>query len=923
MFSIAANRLGTARLLLAAALLLGGLAGCGRLKDDAALLADARSYQARGEPKAAIIQVKNVLQRAPGDGQARLLLGQLYLEVGDAVSAEKELQRADALKMPAADVLPALGTAMVLQGHYEQALARLPDEPAQPRWQAVRGDALLGLQRIVAARTVFEQILRRQPACAGALLGLARIAQFERHPDAALSLADRAIAAAPAEPAAYRLRGELLRMQGQFDPALAAFGKAAALRPQLLQSRVDIVALYLQAGKLAQARAELATVRKMAPNSPQLAYQQALMDFQERKLASAQEQLQLVLRAAPNHMPSILLMGAVELARGALPQSEQHLRRFLDAHPGHHYATRLLAGIAVRNGNPDEAMRLLAPMLEPPQADAEALALAGEAYMKLRLYAKASAVYARAIALAPRAATLHSALGLSRMAMGETEQALAELEQAAALEKSTPRAGLLLVLAQLRNKENGKALRTITQMEKNQGASALIYNLKGGVLLANQDMAGARASFQRALALDPRSQAALDNLTQLDLYEHHPEQARLRLETALQGDRKNVQLLTALGQLALVQGQTAAARDWLARAAGAAPDAPQPAVVLARFDLQHGNAQQGLLLAQKLQATYPERPDILALLADAQAGTGNVEGALDSLSKMALLQPGSAPVQLRIAATEMALKQTDAAMRSLERAIALQPDYPDAQAALAGLHMRRGEYDGALRLIHVMQQQHADSPLPHKLEGDVMMLQRQGAAALRAYQHGYRLQASGPMVMAMHDALRLAGQAGDAKARLTRWLQDHPADQAVRMHLAQGLLADKDYGAAIVQFDQAVRQDPGNILALNNLAWACQQQKDPRARAYAERAYQRAPHSPAVLDTLGWILRDQGEAARALPLLQQATTLAPAAQEIRYHYAVLLAGAGQRQEARRQFQQLLASKDFRRRDEVQAMMAKW
>jgi tetratricopeptide (TPR) repeat protein len=143
------------------------------------------------------------------------------------------------------------------------------------------------------------------------------------------------------------------------------------------------------------------------------------------------------------------------------------------------------------------------------------------------------------------------------------------------------------------------------------------------------------------------------------------------------------------------------------------------------------------------------------------------------------------------------------------------------------------------------------------------------------------------------------------------------------MRLAQGLLADKDYRGALAQFDLAVQQDPGNVIALNNLAWACQQQRDPRAAAFAERAYRLAPHNAAVLDTLAWILKDQGQTARALTLAQQANAAAPASLDIRYHYAVLLADAGRRQEARTQFEQLLAHKDFGRRPEVQAMLARW
>jgi putative PEP-CTERM system TPR-repeat lipoprotein len=361
----------------------------------------------------------------------------------------------------------------------------------------------------------------------------------------------------------------------------------------------------------------------------------------------------------------------------------------------------------------------------------------------------------------------------------------------------------------------------------------------------------------------------------------------------------------------------------LERAAAAAPDGPQAAIVLARFHLQNGTAQQGLLIAQKLQANFPDQPGVLRLLADAQGATGDGQAALDNWNKLARLQPANASVQLDIANVELSLQHTHPAMRSLERAIALQPDYPQAQAMLAGLHIRERGYGAALDIVHTMRRQHPDAPLSYLLEGDLLMQQKQAAAALRAYQRGYALAPSGALAIAIHDAQRMDGHAAAARTALSDWLREHPRDQAVRMRLAQGLLADKDYRGALAQFDLAVQQDPGNVIALNNLAWACQQQRDPRAAAFAERAYRLAPHNAAVLDTLAWILKDQGQTARALTLAQQANAAAPASLDIRYHYAVLLADAGRRQEARTQFEQLLAHKDFGRRPEVQAMLARW
>jgi cytochrome c-type biogenesis protein CcmH/NrfG len=92
------------------------LAGCSRMHSDNQLMTEAQQFMAKGETKAAVIQLKNVLQQTPSNGGARLMLGKLYLDSGDVMSAEKELRRALELGANSGDVMPSLGRSLLLQG---------------------------------------------------------------------------------------------------------------------------------------------------------------------------------------------------------------------------------------------------------------------------------------------------------------------------------------------------------------------------------------------------------------------------------------------------------------------------------------------------------------------------------------------------------------------------------------------------------------------------------------------------------------------------------------------------------------------------------------------------------------------------------------------------------------------------------------
>jgi Flp pilus assembly protein TadD len=60
--------------------------------------------------------------------------------------------------------------------------------------------------------------------------------------------------------------------------------------------------------------------------------------------------------------------------------------------------------------------------------------------------------------------------------------------------------------------------------------------------------------------------------------------------------------------------------------------------------------------------------------------------------------------------------------------------------------------------------------------------------------------------------------------------------------------------------------------------------------------------TPNIADTYGWILLEKGDTARALPILEKAAAEAPAAGQIRYHYAVALKKSGRTADARRELE---------------------
>ena len=910
---------------LGAALIVASLVACDLSKNSNALLAEASQYRAKGENKAAIIQLKNVLKKEPNNAQARLLLGALYIESGDTVSAEKELRKAELLGITTAELMPHLGKVLLMQGQFQKLLDDIKSAPGNPNQAEIinlRANALLGLGDIEQAKDLFEQVRKKTPDSSEALLGLARVAAASQQLAAAAQLIEHALASHPGDIDSLRFKGDLLRMQGKNDAARQVYTQIMTLRPENIQAHIDIANLHIQAGKMNEARAALKVARKAAPNSLLVIYTQALLDFRQAKFKSALESLQQVLRAAPDHMPSLALIGAVQLELGSYQQAEQYLKRFLDANPKHLYASKMLASIALKTGKPEAVIELLAPLLQTDQNDVELLALAGEAQMHAKQFSKAAAYFQKASELAPKTANLYTALGLSRLGAGEDARAIAALEQATSLDADGTRAGILLVMTHLRNKENDKALSAVTAMERHQAKNPLVHNLKGGVFLAKSDMRAARASFQQALALDPVYLPALENLAQLDLHEKKPAQARLRFEGALAKNPKNPDLMTSLAKLAMVQGNKAEAIRWLERATSENPAALPPAMLLVDVYRRFGEKKKSLLLARKLQAGNPSNPNTLAQLAQSQFAIGNYDDALESYTKLAVLQPASAPVQMLIAGAQLGLNDRVGALASTKKALQLKPDLFEAQVLAATLLVENKAYQEALGIAQTVQKQAASAPAGMALEGDILLAQQKPLEAIKAYERAFQIGKTGPLLIKIHHALTVGGKTQEAHILVTQWLQEHPGDLRTRLYFASGKLSNKEYKLAIKQFEKIIEQEPNNFIALNDLAWACLQDNDLRAQAFSERAYKLAPNNPAVLDTLGWILLEKSDAVRAVLLLKKASALAPNALEIRYHLGLALVKSGDKGGARTQFEQVLASSQgFPKRDEVRAILA--
>lgn len=906
------------------ALVVTMLAACAEKPES--LVASAKDYLAKGDAKAAVIQLKNALQKNPDIAEARFLLGRASLDTGDVPAAEKELRKALELKYPPEEVAPPLARAMVAGGQYKPAIDEFGGvSVASPQGvaelQAALAQAYLATGNAAKGQAAVAAALAAQPDHGPAILVDARLKAGSGDIEGALASIDAAIARNPRFVEGWLFKGELENARKQPDAAIAAYRKALELEPNYLAAHSALVTLLFSQGNAEDAAAQVAAMKKIAPRHPQTLFLDATLAYNRKDYAAAAAALQQQLSIVPDNLPGLVLSGAVNYQLGSYGTSEAELTKVLKAVPGHLFARRMLIANYLKTGKPDLALQTLTPVLGAVDKDPALAALAGEVYLRNGKPAEAAKYFTRTVAFDPQSSGARVALAASHMAAGQTDTAFRELESAAAETPGT-QADLALIRTALARREFDKALASIQALEKKQPNTAVASNLRGLALLGKRDVAGARRSFERATTLDAAYFPAAANLARLDLADKKPDDAKKRFDAVLAKDPKNMAALLAVAELrARAGGSTDEVAALIQKAIAANPTEPLPRVVLISHWLRANNARNAVAAGQEALAAMPGRPEILQALGRAQLAAGDTRGALESYNRRAQLQSTSPAPLLQVAEAQMAAKDKEAALKTLHKALSMKPDMLEAQRGIVMLEADAGRTAQAVAMAREVQKQRPNEAAGYVFEGDAHAHRKSWAEAAAAYRAGLKHTPSAELATKLYAALAAGGNAREADQFAASWNREHPKDATLRLYLAQAALARQDYATAARELRGVLDQHPNSAAVLNNLAWASAQIKDPKAIEYAEKANRLAPNQPAIMDTLGMLLVEKGDTARGLELLRDAIKIAPSTPALRLNLAKGLIKADQKDEARKELEELAKLGDkFKSQADVEQLM---
>lgn len=858
------------------------LPGCNK-PDVQATLAEARERLGRGEARAAVIQLKAMLQDQPSSADLRLLLGQALLETDDAPSAIIEIRKAAELKADAAKIVPLHARALIAAGRYREAIQLFKDKKlgvavADADLQASLSMALLMLRDRPAAEQAIEKALALAPTHAPALLVQARLAAAAG-PGRPIEIIDGVLKREPENVDALLLRGDLLCAANASDKrCFAAYEKVLALRNYRMEAHAGLVTASLRMTDLAGARKRFEAMQQALPQHPQTRFFEAQITYSDGNVQKARELTQLLLRAYPDSAPVHQFAGLIEMQKQSLQQAESHFNKAIHLDPDLVQARLLLAQTYLVGGQPRRVHTVLEPLLARDHV--ASMLIDARAYMQDGEFAKAEEILRKAVALRPQDATARTALAVARIGEGQIE-AINELESVASTDSGDV-ADMAIISNRLRRNEFVEALKAIDRLQAKQPKNPAVPHLRGVALQRRGDPAGARVAFENALTIAPDYFPPMLSLAAMDIEQNKPDAARARFERLLETDPNNLRVITALASVVQrTDGKPAEVLKLLETAVRVNPVDAELRLGLVDFHVRHGNRAAARTAMQEAQAALPDDLSLMLGAGQLQMSAREYDKAIRTFSAAAAKVPQAVEPMLRLAEANVRIQNFAAARTALDQILTRRPDSLAAQKGLISLALLEEKPADAIKVVKSVQKQRPDSAVGYVLEGDVLVFRNDRTGALDAYLLALRKDPSTEGAGKTYALYRSLGRDAEAKRFATDWKSKYPRDADFLFHAGNTAMEWKDYAVAEQFFTETVKLQPLQVPALNNAAWSKLQGKRPGALPLAERAHALAPNSPAVLDTYARALLAEGQASKALVIQSRAVALQPGSHDLR------------------------------------------
>ena len=910
----------------------GTFVACASGVSDKELVESAKNYMAEKRVREATIELKNALQANPKNAEARYLLGEVNMQVGDLPSAEKEFRRALEMGWSAEAALIGKMRAMIAQKKYKEVLE---STNATTGWSGTAQANLLALEAVahagegdlLKAKNIILSAEKLDANAYDVLKTTLLLQLTEKQKKDAEVTASKALKLFPENTELMLLSANLAILNKQDEEAIRVFEQIIKSGPENVMT-LNVKRAHFGLLRLAVLKKDFELVQKTRDafiagniNDPQANYYLALAAFEEKSYDQAEEYLQKILKISASHGPTLLLSGSVSYAKRDFEKAAYYLSKYVVNYPENNKARKLLGRAYLALGQNDEALTEFNTALNESADDAELIALVGLSEISGGQIQSGIAELEKALVMAPESHALKLQLSKAYIADGQTDKAIKQLDEIPQTGGNNNQIRTIKVLAYLQSQDTEMAMNTARQMLAKSPDSPDVLSLMGSIQVVARDITAARKYFNQALTINSDHVGSEMNLARLDEQQGDMASAKKRYLSILNKKPESIAVMTSLAKLAGKQGDVVNQIKWLEAARQADKKELFSRVALIEIYLKRENIADAEAIVKELEETYPKIPALLVVKSRLLMAKKRFTQAEAVISEFIDAMPDLDIGYYLQAQNQLALGDKKAALRSLRKAYSLKPDVLRNIILLASVEQSTGNYDRAMKLAEEAIKVVPDSAVGYVLKGDALLATKKNQQALASFDKAWAITKSRDIMLRRFKVTRkLSGV--EAASILTSWLEEKPDDEGVMLELATAYFIDKQNKKAVIYFEKVLVSQPDNVVALNNLAWLYGVENNPRALALAKKAYSLQPKSPGIIDTYGWVLLKNNKTAEAITMLKRAADKLPDIPEVQYHYAKALFSSGDTAAAVRILKPLIESgKAFDGRNDAENMLA--
>jgi len=444
----------------------------------------------------------------------------------------------------------------------------------------------------------------------------------------------------------------------------------------------------------------------------------------------------------------------------------------------------------------------------------------GHWYADHRQFDCAAEVFRDGLKAEPRSAQLHYLLGLSLITDNHAAEGIPEVEKSAALDTTAIKPHLLLGSLYDDQGNSDAAEREWRRALAIDSKSEPALEGLTGLLMRRKDYPGVI----QVLSDAPRTEKLSIALAQAFGLLNYPDQAAAVLTQALKEHPDSLDLDQAMLVVLVKQHKHEDAIKLARTMAEKHPDNANLQMDLFRLLVLAEHLDEARAIGPKLLAARPKDPEVLYLNGLMERSAGNYELAGKLLKEAEALQPDLVNLHFELGNTLVILKQWQEAKDELNKALTGGDTRPELHAGLAKALRGLGDADGARQEMLKYQQMKKDEEgrleaAESVAQGDDALKAGKTAEAVTHYRDAITNQPQNPSYhYKLAIALDRAGDAAGTRSELEQAIAINPRLAGPQNALGYLLSRSGDAPAAVQHFQAAVDAAPGWSEAWINLA---------------------------------------------------------------------------------------------------------